>query len=154
MTDTPEDVERVARALEASEPAGHPLFAASPARMESARRLARAAIAAMPTPWRPIADAPKDGTPFLAFARVAPENSGYDMPPGNAPNVVVAWWGNSSHDGSRGRDAWLCTNVLADMFGGSEWTGTWMEYEWAQVNPTHFMPLPSPPSQSIEQGHE
>ena len=66
--------------------------------------------------WQPIETAPKDGTPFLAFAQTTP--SGNVRAP--SKHITVAyhtrWAGWVSIDGHYG------------------------------VRPTHWMPLPPPPS--------
>lgn len=69
--------------------------------------------------WQPIETAPKDGTRILAF---------WPDVYGNSSAVQIeTWWGAWGHGRSK-----------------ETWQNAW---EWADGanNPTHWMPLPTPP---------
>jgi hypothetical protein len=79
-----------------------------------------AALKVAPSPWRPIAEAPRDGTEVDLF--------GYPLEASSQPvRIADAHW----HCGD-----WL----VWDNMGNDEprWRPVW--------NPTHFQPLPTPPS--------
>jgi hypothetical protein len=66
--------------------------------------------------WKPIESAPRDGTPFLAF--------------------LTKW-----------RPDFAVLRFVADRWDASGWRVCGVESEWVwQDEPTHWMPLPSPPS--------
>jgi len=81
------------------------------------------------TPWRPIADAPKDGTRILFYD---PMSSGL---------IHAGIW-----------DAKFASELDDD--GETHYTGAWTDHavasfayeEYAEYNPTHFQPLPPPPN--------
>lgn len=58
-------------------------------------------------------------------------------------DAVVGWSGRL---GDRSRDGvWCAAITKSESFNGSELTGSWLEHEWLEVQPTHWMPLPAPP---------
>jgi hypothetical protein len=67
--------------------------------------------------WQPIATAPKDGTDVLLFAREGE----------CAPSVYVGRWSTS---------AWY----------GAAWVAYEHRSETEYLTPTHWMPLPAPPT--------
>lgn len=98
--------------------------------------IARAALSALREAgaimeWRPIAEAPKDGTPLLvSWPQLATDESG---------NLTGAQHGS------------IC--VVTEWLGGG-WNepdfisghGLHLDDDWAfAIEPTHFMPLPKPP---------
>jgi hypothetical protein len=85
---------------------------------------ARAAIAAMPSWWRPIDEAPKDGTPVDLWCIGEPEDISF-------------------YSGQYGRAA----RVPRCVFKNGAWRpdGGLDRLHQITVTPTHFMPLPSPP---------
>ena len=99
--------------------------------------------------WKPIDTAPKDGTAVMLYLSKAVERAGYMDAPEAANRIVVGWHGQ--HADRFGAEVWVSTDVLTETFGGSELTGTWNEYEWARVQPTHWMPLPEPPHHQPEE---
>jgi len=84
--------------------------------------------------WRPIAEAPKDGTHFLG----ATFDARY------TPNwrIAVMWWDdefettgwNEETESPGYRGGWCAGRV-----------GSWSYEEYAEEEPTHFMPLPLSP---------
>lgn len=70
----------------------------------------------MPDKWRDISEAPRDGTPILAYCA-----DHY----GRFGNMQVTWWRQA--DDKRGYIGW----------------GEFNETYWP---PTHWMPLPDPPT--------
>jgi len=114
MTEIEETVERVARAiLEDDRRNGH---ADEDCTAASYRSAARAAIAAMPSPWRTIDSAPKDGTRVLGYF---PGMAGYAS---RLDVQSIAWTG-------WGGGAW-------ETIGGGKPLSSEI---------THWMPLPLPP---------
>lgn len=115
MTDT-ETVNKVAEAMRAKreELIARPLASIWP-------DLARAAISAMQG-WRPIDEAPKDGTKLLVYS---PED---EYP------VIAHWEAYDQEDAQEyGADGYwsYSESLIADVYG--------------ECTPTHFMPLPLPP---------
>lgn len=76
--------------------------------------------------WQDIATAPKDGTPVLLWGLWAGEVSG----PLKSPKVEVGYYG-------KGGD-----------YPGFDWCATGGDYYGVWGNPTHWMPLPTPPEGS------
>lgn len=93
--------------------------------------------------FRPIATAPTDGTPFLGYCPDGVRRDGYAEPPGIASKFAICWNGHPNDDQPRGL-GWVSADVKTEVFGGSELTGTWNEYEWTPVTPTHWLPLWEP----------
>lgn len=94
--------------------------------------------------WQPIETAPKDGTPILLYVPDEIDQDNYEKPPQMARHVAIGWSGRL---GDRSRDGvWCAAITKSESFNGSELTGSWMEHEWLQVGPTHWMPLPEPPN--------
>jgi len=112
MTETEETVERVAHEIlqEAYRTGGVYLS------LGVGKACARAAIAAMPSPWRTIDSAPKDGTRVLGYF---PGMAGYAS---RLDVQSIAWTG-------WGGGAW-------ETIGGGKPLGSEI---------THWMPLPLPP---------
>jgi hypothetical protein len=96
--------------------------------------------------WFDISTAPRDETPVLLYCPTAPDWDGYEAPRGLSQNILVGWCGFASHDGRSEANEWVCASVKSETFHGSELTGSWQEYEWTRCNPTHWRPLPPPPS--------
>lgn len=94
-------------------------------RHESARAALRAAIEEA-VAWRPIAEAPKDGTPVLLFGTWAGEINGI----ADDPDIGIGYWTDGRSDYS-GTDWWNLT-------GGDAYS-TWMR-------PVCWRPLPAPPA--------
>lgn len=138
MTDTPEDVERVARVaqaiIEAQEP--HRDFRLNPhyeEQLAATRPIARAAIAAMPTPWRPIETLERDCETEVDLWCEGLEGDGWLLR--GVPYI--------------GEPMWIKTWEGTDYFPHEN--GGWVTH-WCPVPapPADRQPLPSPPSQSIE----
>jgi hypothetical protein len=70
--------------------------------------------------WRPIEEAPKDGTHVVVFAALR-------------------------RDGTKRRSRRGCAASVAHYEQGWGWLSTPSDY---QLHPTHFMPLPEPPKVS------
>ena len=96
-----------------------------------ARQALRAALDASPPldPWQPIATAPKDGKPILARCQPAYVETGKHMP---FDYQAVVWW--------RGH-----------RFKDSQWKWR-IHHNDSAAEPTHWMPLPAPPSVDGRQG--
>lgn len=94
--------------------------------------------------WQPIDSAPKDGSVVMLFVPKGVEREGYIDPPEEIKNLTFGWFGYTADRGKK--DVWICDQVVADTFHGSEWTGSWTEYEWLEVTPTHWMPVPHTPA--------
>ena len=73
--------------------------------------------------WQPIETAPRDGTSILLFCGGQPED-----------NMAVGFWSTS---------IWV-------TYGNQNIKGAWVIYECRsdtiEVHPTHWMPLPPPPT--------
>lgn len=83
-----------------------------------------------PGTWRPIAEAPKD-TLILLYGVLDPHADDVHLYSNlEEPTRCVGFWDALEQ-------AWSIV--------GSIWTGPWFK-------PTHFMPLPSPPTESSENG--
>lgn len=76
------------------------------------------------TAWRPIADAPKDGTVVLLFGKWAGEIHG----PNAKPSIDIGFWQGGKSD-YQGDDWWSLTT--GDAYA------CW-------INATHWKPLPPP----------
>lgn len=94
--------------------------------------------------WQPIETAPKDGTPFLAYCPEGIDRPGWIEPPSATRAYAIVWNGHPNPEQPR-EVSWVSADVQAEVFGGSEWTGSWTEYEFTKVNPSHWMPLAAPP---------
>lgn len=73
--------------------------------------------------WRPISEAPRDGTPILVFGQ--PEKHPHLNSWFERPVCIAAYW---------------CAIDDAFCIMGGDWLGPF-------VNPTHFMPLPEAPNE-------
>jgi len=111
----------------------------SPARLaavkrhrDEARAALRAAIEEALGQWRPIAEAPKDGTPVLLFGTWAGEINGI----ADDPDIGIGYWTDGRSD-YPGTDWWNLT-------GGDAYS-TWMR-------PVCWRPLPAPPADAASPG--
>ncbi len=93
----------------------------------------------VPNGWRLIKTGPRDGSPMLMWApdyrstRQMPYDHGSL---GLAEHTAIGFW-------LKGR--WVTIECEDQGSMGSTQTG-WMEsFEWVDINPTHWMPLPEPP---------
>jgi hypothetical protein len=94
----------------------------------SIRSALEAALAAM---WKPISEAPKDGTRILMQGNRDPIPSQRELYHGlDIPTTVTGYWDQVDY-------AWAVV--------GSTWTGPFFK-------PSAWQPLPSPPSTSKEDG--
>lgn len=81
--------------------------------------------------WRDIASAPRDGTPLLLYCHGGIDIDPFYRPKGMSSDIVVGLW-----------------EVDADCPDGGRWSsdvGDIGEQLSPPINPTHWMPLPSPP---------
>lgn len=99
------------------------------------------------TEWQPIETAPRDGTPFLAYSPEPLAPYSYDGDEGWDANVLMVRW---SRPNNLEGDRWITPHVRSEMFSGSEFTGSWSEYENLRCQPTHWMPLPPVPEHTEE----
>ena len=93
--------------------------------------------------WQPIETAPKDGTHILVYTPAAPESS----PRFGAPEWIgeVMWadmlfggFGEMKAEGKRGTCyGWCLANSMDGEMGG---------YSTVDELPTHWLPLPAPPT--------
>lgn len=80
--------------------------------------------------WRTIDSAPKDGTAVLFFGRW----KGFDIVPGGEPHIGIYSWSTFMSDGT-----------------GHQWIGEGLStMSNTNVEYTHWMPLPPPPSPETE----
>lgn len=85
-----------------------------------------ALTAALGAMWRPISEAPKDGTRLLLRGKLQPIPSNQELYSGlELPATTAGYWD---------------TIDVAWCIVGATWTGPFFE-------PTHFMHIPSPPAQ-------
>ena len=85
---------------------------------------------AEPVAWQPIETAPKDGNAILVMRDIWPGTKSGRAEECNGHNTyVAAWWG----DENNGRGAWVC---YMDSVCEPQ----------CPIEPTHWMPLPCPPS--------
>ena len=83
--------------------------------------------------WQPIETAPMDGTPVLVFGDdLNYPCEAYWEPRSCTMNILVGWYSHESM-----RQGWLCHDGSPDAYGSMDPT---------QINPTHWMPLPEPPT--------
>lgn len=93
------------------------------------------------TEWRPIATAPRDGTPVLLYLDPPVDTSAIIGDFGTAEICVVVGWPTTSYDNPR-KMVWgcgFCEEGAADSYGVS----SALEYA---VTASHWMPLPAPPA--------
>jgi hypothetical protein len=98
-----------------------------------------------PSPvWREIESAPEDGTILLLYCP-----KGIDRlyaSPRAAENYCLGFYGGSG--GMFGQPGWWSVESLEEIWGyGGELTGPMTETECLSCEPTHWMPLPPPPTQ-------
>ena len=81
-------------------------------------------------PWRSISTAPRDGRAVMVMRDVWPGTPSGRAEECNEHNTyVAAWWMNESKDGGR----WVCYM-------------DWPSEPTCPIEPTHWLPLPPPPS--------
>ena len=107
----------------------------------------RAALtAALAEMWRPIEDAPKDGTPVLLLLEKPIHSNDLDSyVPFKEIQSVIGWWGN------HGWEISFMEEGTADSFGYCS------NFYMGVINqlpspPTHFMSLPAPPMGEVTPG--
>lgn len=98
----------------------------------------------MMSEWKPIEEAPTDGTPVLLYV---PGIISWNRKDG-MPDIVVGIWaslgfGRTSFDNGRTWHTHGWFSDVGDVDQGYESTGAYFEHE--MLRPTHWMPLPSPP---------
>lgn len=94
--------------------------------------------------WQPIETAPRDGTAVLLW--LSQDIDRYYVAGNRAPRLTIGFWGWSNDDFSSG-DAWHSVEAKEEMWGmGGELTGPMMSTDCLEVVPTHWMPLPEPPT--------
>ena len=122
-------IEAAARAIHLWDSDNLPLpWAEVPGRIKKRRyEQAQAALAAAAdrAAWRPIEEAPKDGTSVLLYAECSHQ---VELLSFKEPIVLTGYWDEIDQ-------AWCSTT--------STWEGPFFE-------PTHFQPLPAPPTEEIE----
>jgi hypothetical protein len=99
--------------------------------------------------WQPIDTAPKDGTVVLLYVPEGIDRPGYEAPPWPLYRVTLGWFGRTADRGYA--NVWCCDQVQVETFHGSDYTGSWNEYEWLRITPKQWMPLPDPPESESEQ---
>lgn len=82
--------------------------------------------------WQPIEIAPRDGTAVLVMRDIWPGTDTGQAETCCGHNTYVAEWWSNEPDGNGGKGAWICY-----MDSTQE--------PRCPVDPTHWMPLPSPP---------
>lgn len=95
--------------------------------------------------WMPIDTAPRDGSAMLLYVPEAVSATGYSEMPPSARHVVIGWHGFNCDDYPKEKPSWVCSYEDTQTFQGSEYTGSWTEYSWQTVSPTHWMPIPGAP---------
>jgi len=80
--------------------------------------------------WQPIETAPKDGTEVIACFS---NNYGFQENP-----TTYGPWTCAFRNGK-----WMASWGDRAVIYSESWAGT--EYQEAEIDPTHWMPLPSPP---------
>jgi len=91
---------------------------------------ARAEIAGAAQAWQPIETAPKDGTKIILFWRCEWHDYGN---PSDAPKITVGYWG--------------AEYVFITAKEDYEWLTTSSNPYVDRCHATHWMPLPTPPTQ-------
>lgn len=90
--------------------------------------------------WRPIETAPTDGTPLLLFC---PGMTAWLRLEG-LPDIVVGLW-----DTDIGWNPGGWYSDVGDVDQGSDSFGAYFQHE--RLSPTHWMPLPKPPNEHVEE---
>jgi hypothetical protein len=97
--------------------------------------------------WQPIETAPRDGTILLLYCP-----NGIDRlyaSPKAAEHFTLGFSGDSG--GMYYRGGWHSVESREEIWGyGGEMTGPMTEAECLDCEPSHWMPLPPPPSPSGE----
>ena len=91
--------------------------------------------------WRSMETAPKDGRPVIVRSKRKIDRGDYLDRPSPADHVTIAWWGQPGYDYPR-RQCWISAESVGEVFEGSELTGSWTEYEFVEVDPEAWSPLP------------
>lgn len=84
--------------------------------------------------WRPIKTAPKDGSPMLMW--LATPISRNRSVEGITANTAIGFW---LEGGWKSIECEDCGAM------GSTLTGWMNDWQWIDINPTHWMPLPESP---------
>lgn len=102
-------------------------------------------LAAQSDGWQPIERAPKDGTKFLARGRAVPDfpRMAWDDQIPRVDDYCVVWWREGWYDADEEVSPGLFKKVRT--LGYSYWAP-----EPQQFSPTHWHPLPAPPSPNKE----
>lgn len=101
------------------------------------------------TTWRPISSAPMDGTHILIGTPDIEETDDHD---GEAATATLGYWVKAEPDGAdyMGHDAgfmdWFCSEFMPGRSIGNP------THMYPGRQPTHWLPLPAPPSVEVDRG--
>jgi hypothetical protein len=93
--------------------------------------------------WQPIETAPKDGTCVVLFVPGGVDRQFYGVPDA-VKHICLGFFGSSAAEFIT-REDWKAIDHESQIFSGSEYTGSWQEYSFVSVAPSHWQPLPEPP---------
>lgn len=100
-----------------------------------------------PTQWRPISEAPKDGTLLLLYCLDGIDRL-YSSPTA-AARYCIGYFGDSG--GMYANGGWFTIESREEIWGyGGEFTGPMSATENLACKPTHYMPLPPLPIEEKE----
>lgn len=89
--------------------------------------------------WQPIETAPKDGTHILAYGN-GTDSITREVGKPMLPMFAVVYWWEHKHEDFEDAGNGLFRKVHKTSLGN--WRGN--SFSW--FNPTHWMPMPSPPT--------